>query len=97
MKQPFKKNEKVVTIKKGKIKKNDKRLPPKSKKKVARKKNYSHPEYGTSKLEDRFAKEFLEKLGIKYIYQFKAESIGRYFDFFLPESKIFLEVDGDYW
>ena len=56
-----------------------------------------HKEYGTSKLEERFAKDFLDVLGVKYIYQFKAESIGRYFDFYLPKENLILEVDGDYW
>ena len=54
----------------------DKRLPPKhtEKKKWAR----THKqEYGTSKLEERFAKNFLDKLGVEYKYQYKAESIGR--------------------
>jgi very-short-patch-repair endonuclease len=56
-----------------------------------------HKEYGTSKLEEKFAKEFLDKLGVKYIYQYKAESIGRYFDFYLPEVRLIIEVDGDYY
>lgn len=56
-----------------------------------------HPEYGTSKLEERFAKNFLEKLGVKYIYQYKMESIGRYLDFYLPEENIAIEVDGDFY
>ncbi len=56
-----------------------------------------HKEYGTSLLEKRFAKEFLDKLGVKYTYQFKAESIGRYFDFYCPEANVLIEVDGDYW
>lgn len=67
------------------------------KKKITSKKVRHHKEYGTSKLEERFAKDFLDKLGVKYIYQFKAESIGRYFDFFLPEENVLLEIDGDYW
>lgn len=54
-------------------------------------------EYGTSKLEEKFAKEFLDKLGVKYVYQYKAESIGRYFDFYLPEVRLLIEVDGDYY
>ena len=37
--------------------------------------------YGVSKLEADFAREFLDKLGIKYIYQFEAKDIGRFFDF----------------
>ena len=42
----------------------------------------SHPKYGTSKLEKKFAKEFLDKLGVKYEEQFYAESIKRYYDFY---------------
>lgn len=73
----------------------DKRLPKKhvEKRKYVRK----HKEYGTSKLEERFAHDFLDKLGIEYIYQFKAESIGRYFDFYIPESETIIEVDGDFF
>jgi very-short-patch-repair endonuclease len=56
-----------------------------------------HPEYGTSKLEERFAKEFLDKMGYQYEYQFKAESIGRYYDFYIKESNVLIEVDGDYY
>lgn len=38
-------------------------------------------EYGTSKLEQDFARDFLDKLGLKYVYQFEAKSIKRFFDF----------------
>lgn len=65
----------------------------KTKKSVKKKKK----EYGTSKLEERFAKEFLDKLKIKYVYQFKAESIGRFYDFYLPEDNLIIEIDGTYW
>lgn len=37
--------------------------------------------YGTSKLEKLFATEFLDKMGLKYIYQFEAADIKRFFDF----------------
>lgn len=57
----------------------------------------NHPQYGTSKLEEFFAHEFLDKLGVKYEYQFEAKDIGRYFDFYLPESRLIIEVDGDYY
>ena len=73
------------TIKEGFIRRND---TPKERK---------HPEYGTSKLEDRFAKNFLEKLGVVYETQFKAESIGRYYDFYLPDYNVIIECDGDYY
>lgn len=59
-------------------------------------KERKHQEYGTSKLEERFAKNFLDKLGIKYTYQYKAESIGRYYDFKL-EDNILIEIDGDFY
>ena len=56
-----------------------------------------HPKYGTSKLEEKFAKEFLDKLGVKYVYQFEAKDIGRFFDFFLPDDNCIIEIDGDFW
>jgi very-short-patch-repair endonuclease len=65
------------------------------KKNIARSKK-PHPKYGTSKLEKKFAKEFLEKLGVKYEEQFEAKDIKRYFDFKL-EGRILIEVDGSYW
>lgn len=37
--------------------------------------------YGTSKLEHDFAVEYLDKLGLKYIYQFEAKDIKRFYDF----------------
>lgn len=55
-----------------------------------------HPKYGTSKLEEDFAREFLEKLGVKYIYQFKAEDIGRFYDFKIVDGPI-IEIQGSYW
>ena len=39
----------------------------------------------------------MDKLGIEYVYQFEAKDIKRYFDFFIPNSNIILEIDGDYW
>lgn len=59
-------------------------------------KNKNHPEYGTSKLEDKFAKEFLDKLPIKYERQFLAKDIKRYYDFKV-NSLILIELDGDYY
>lgn len=68
-----------------------------TKKKVSSPKKRWHPAYGTSKLEDKFATEFLDKLGVEYEKQFKAEDIGRYYDFYLPKWKLLIEVDGDYY
>lgn len=76
-----------------------------SKKKVVQKKavvkkrasKRKHQEYGTSKLEERFAKNFLDRLGVKYIYQFKMGAIKRFLDFFIIDHNIAIEVDGDYY
>lgn len=56
-----------------------------------------HPKYGTSKLEEDFARDFLEKLGVKYSYQFEAKDIGRFFDFFVEPSGPIIEINGGYW
>lgn len=37
--------------------------------------------YGTSKLEETFAKNFLDKLGLIYVYQYEAKEIKRFYDF----------------
>ena len=95
MKQPTKKRA-------NKPKNNKKRTIPKNvkKTKVVRK----HPKYGTSKLEEDFAKEFLDKLGVKYIYQFEAQDIGRYYDYAIllndnmtTGNMILVEIDGSYY
>ncbi len=67
------------------------------KKKVAAKKQRKQPLFGTSKLEEDFARDFLEKLEVKYIYQFEAKDIKRWFDFYLPEHNLIIEIDGGYW
>lgn len=102
MAQPVKKSgpfqkPRSKTVKKRTAPKKDKRLPTPTKKSPVPRSQRPHKEYGTSKLEERFARDFLDKLGIKYVYQFKALSIGRYFDFFLPECNLMIEVDGDYY
>lgn len=50
-------------------------------KKVSTHKKRKHHDYGTSKLEIYFAKEYLDKMGLKYIYQFEAKDMKRFFDF----------------
>lgn len=67
---------------------------------IKRRSKRKHPEYGTSKLEDKFASEILDKMGVKYTRQFKAEDIGRYYDFYVKtghNSGILIEVDGSYY
>lgn len=96
--QPVKRG--TVKVKKKlarKVKPKDDRLPKPPKKTPVPRSKRPHPEYGTSKLEVYFAKNFLDKLGIKYVYQFKAESIGRYFDFYIPDANAIIEVDGDFF
>ena len=31
------------------------------------------------------------------VYQFEAKDIGRWFDFYLPEHNLIIEIDGGYW
>ena len=50
-------------------------------KKTSTTKKKKHKDYGTSKLELFFAKEYLDKLGLKYIYQFEAKDMKRFYDF----------------
>lgn len=61
------------------------------------KKKRPHPKYGTSKLEDYFAENFLNVLGVKYVRQYEAKEIGRFYDFFCPDANVIIEVDGDYY
>ncbi len=77
----------------AKKKLSDKRLPPHSKVKKERK----HPDFGTSKAEQSFAKNFLDKLGVRYVWQFEMKEIGRWMDYFLPDYRIGIEFDGQYF
>ena len=69
------------------------KMPRDAKGKVIR----NHPKFGTSKLEEDFAHEFLDKLHINYQWQFEAKDIQRFYDFYLPDSNILIEIDGDYY
>lgn len=74
----------------------------KPKKKSSFPKKRKHPQYGTSKLEEDFARNFLDKLGVEYEYQYEAKDIGRFYDFFIPNKDgssggLLLEIDGNYW
>ena len=97
MKQPIKKRTSITKNTKSK-----KRAV--SKVKSTRKTVRKHPQYGTSKLEDDFAKDFLDKLGVKYIYQFEAKDIGRFYDFAIilndeltTGNMLLIEIDGGYY
>jgi very-short-patch-repair endonuclease len=80
--------------------------PPKPKKKLTTKANRikqikakrkGSKEFGTSKLEEKFAKNFLDKLNVNYVYQYKVNAIGRFYDFKITDYPIYIEVDGDYY
>lgn len=93
---PFQKPRSKTVKKKTSPVKKDKRLPSRGSvtKKVVKR---EHPKYGTSKLEERFAREFLDKLGLEYDYQYEARSIGRFFDFRIKPYGPIIEVQGSYW
>lgn len=44
-------------------------------------KRFSNEKYGTSQLERDFANNFLDKLGLTYIYQYEAKDMKRFYDF----------------
>lgn len=69
----------------------------KNRKKNNTKSKKQHKQYGTSNLEKRFASEYLDVLGVEYVYQFEAKDIGRFYDFYLPNDNLIIEVDGDYY
>ncbi len=79
---------------------NRKKINKKNKENSVSKKQRSHPLFGTSKLEEDFAKQFLDKLGVNYIRQFEAKDIGRFYDFAIfPKDGgiILIEIDGGYY
>lgn len=90
MKQAIKKNRKIAN---KTIVKKRKKIQRDAKGKVIR----EHPKFGTSKAEQKFATDFLDKLGVKYVWQFEAKEIGRFYDFYLPNDNILLEFDGSYY
>lgn len=87
MRQPIKKNKKID----GKKPKEKTRL-----RKPNGKLERVHPKFGTSKLEQDFAEQFLDKLGVEYTWQFEASDIGRFYDFKIKNGPI-LEINGSYW
>lgn len=86
MSQPIR-NNKTLTVK------------PVKKKTTPRVKKPNH-KHGISKLEDRFAKDFLDAAGYKYIRQYEAKDIKRFYDFMIVSENgmgILLELDGDFY
>ena len=79
---------------------NNRNIQKKDKKKPVRKgvkKVMKHPKFGTSKLENDFAEQFLDKLGVEYVWQFEAKDIGRFFDYYLPTANLIIEIDGSWF
>lgn len=56
----------------------------------------NHKQY-SSKLETFFIDNYLEKYSIKYTRNYFAKEIKSFYDFYIPELNIIIEVDGDYW
>lgn len=90
--QPTRKVTQKKTTKKAK------RKPTKSEliQKAIERSKKPHPQYGTSKLEEEFARNFLDKMGVRYKTQFEAKDIKRFYDF-IVEDRILIEVDGSYY
>jgi very-short-patch-repair endonuclease len=34
---------------------------------------------------------------VRYVYQFEAKDIGRFYDFYLPDVNLIIEIDGSYF
>ena len=84
-------------IKKGKLINKPKQKAKKRLRRPDGKLERVHPKFGTSKLEQDFAEQFLDTLGVDYIWQFEAKDIGRFYDFYLPKHNLLIEVDGSYY
>lgn len=83
------------TLKQSNKQANKEKRQTKGKPRITRVK--AHKQYGTSKLEEDFAHQFLDKLKVEYVYQFEAKDIGRFYDFYLPNHNLLIEIDGDYY
>lgn len=75
-----KRDNKVKQPTRGKVKQTKNNRKKSARSNTVRKRKVSQ-QYGTSQLERDFARDFLDKLGLKYIYQFEAKEIKRYYDF----------------
>ena len=91
MTQPIKNNNSVKPRSRTVKKKRKPSVSEVIKKNIERSKK-PHPKYGTSKLEKKFAKDFLDKLGIKYEEQFEAKDIKRFYDLKLDAVIIYFQV-----
>lgn len=53
--------------------------------------------FGYSKLELRFMRDFLDVLGVDYIWQFSPKGYGRVYDFYIPSANLIIEIDGSWY
>ena len=51
----------------------------------------------SSQLEDEFAKEFMDSLGVEYQRQYYIEEIRQFCDFYVPSRNLVVECDGNFW
>lgn len=71
-----------------------------TKKKATTKKKIPNHRRGISKLEDRFAKDFLDAAGYRYERQYEAKDIKRFYDFLVISDNgmgVLVEIDGDWF
>ena len=97
MSQPVKKNGPFQKPRSKTVRKRRKPTVSEIIKKNIERSKKPHPKYGTSKLETIFETDILKKLKVSYQRQFYAKDIKRYYDFYLPELNVLIEVDGDYY
>ena len=95
--QPIKKNGPFQKPRSKTIRKRRKLTTSEIIKKNIERNKKPHPKYGTSKLESIFEHDILKKLKVGYQKQFYAKDIKRYYDFYIPELNVLIEVDGDYY
>lgn len=97
MSQPVKKNGTFQKPRSKTVKKRKKPTVSEIIKKNIERSKKPHPKYGTSKLETIFETDILKRLKVQYQKQFYAKDIKRYYDFYLPDLNVLIEVDGDYY
>lgn len=85
--QPVKTSAKASAVKTTKTNSSHAKSNTKKRTTKSRRVNNSTQKYGISKLEADFAHNFLDKLGLKYIYEYEAKDIGRYYDFAVTAYK----------
>lgn len=73
----------ISKVKKNNNKKKSTEYKSFHKGKPFKQRNNNKQKYGTSQLEKKFARDFLDRMGLTYIYQYEAKDIKRFYDFAL--------------